>query len=155
MKFIILCFLSLLAFETTLYCQPAIKEKVEVAYGFNHLEASRSFNEAADIDSNCAMAYWGMAMGAPGMAAPSMYAHGITPGSTPASAIQILGSSTASAGKQLSFEEDVMVLPTSSEEQKKKKKVSKDKKKKAKRARKIAKHVTAFKNDMYVAVVKA
>lgn len=33
-----------------------------LAYGFNHLEAYRSFNEAADIDSNCAMAYWGMAL---------------------------------------------------------------------------------------------
>jgi len=33
-----------------------------LAYGFNHLEAYRSFNEAAEIDSNCVMAYWGMAL---------------------------------------------------------------------------------------------
>ncbi len=32
-----------------------------LAYGFNHEEAFRSFEEVARIDSNCAMAYWGMA----------------------------------------------------------------------------------------------
>ncbi len=31
------------------------------AYGFNHEEAFRSFKEAARLDTNCAMAYWGMA----------------------------------------------------------------------------------------------
>jgi tetratricopeptide (TPR) repeat protein len=31
------------------------------AYGFNHEEAFRSFQEAARLDTNCAMAYWGMA----------------------------------------------------------------------------------------------
>jgi tetratricopeptide (TPR) repeat protein len=33
-----------------------------LSYGFNHLEAFRSFNEAAEIDSSFAMAYWGMAL---------------------------------------------------------------------------------------------
>ncbi|MFT3946203.1 MAG: hypothetical protein QM763_04440 [Agriterribacter sp.] len=32
-----------------------------LAYGFNHAEAARSFYEAARLDSNCAMAYWGFA----------------------------------------------------------------------------------------------
>lgn len=32
-----------------------------LAYGFNHEEAFRSFKEAARLDTNCAMAYWGMA----------------------------------------------------------------------------------------------
>jgi tetratricopeptide (TPR) repeat protein len=32
-----------------------------LAYGFNHEEAFRSFEEVARLDSNCAMAYWGMA----------------------------------------------------------------------------------------------
>jgi len=32
-----------------------------LAYGFNHEEAFRSFEEVASLDSNCAMAYWGMA----------------------------------------------------------------------------------------------
>lgn len=31
-------------------------------YGFNHLEAYRSFKEAARLDPNCAMAYWGQAL---------------------------------------------------------------------------------------------
>ena len=32
-----------------------------LAYGFNHEEAFRSFKEVARLDSNCAMAFWGMA----------------------------------------------------------------------------------------------
>jgi tetratricopeptide (TPR) repeat protein len=32
-----------------------------LVYGFNHAEATRSFREAARLDPNCAMAYWGMA----------------------------------------------------------------------------------------------
>ena len=35
---------------------------IVLAYGFNHEEAFRSFQETAILDSNCAMAYWGMAM---------------------------------------------------------------------------------------------
>lgn len=31
-------------------------------YGFNHAEAYRAFREASRLDSNCAMAYWGMAL---------------------------------------------------------------------------------------------
>jgi tetratricopeptide (TPR) repeat protein len=31
-------------------------------YGFNHLEAYRSFKEAARLDPSCAMAYWGQAL---------------------------------------------------------------------------------------------
>ncbi|MCB9355195.1 MAG: hypothetical protein H6575_11570 [Lewinellaceae bacterium] len=32
-----------------------------LAYGFNHAEAARSFREAARLDPECAMAYWGLA----------------------------------------------------------------------------------------------
>jgi tetratricopeptide (TPR) repeat protein len=32
-----------------------------LVYGFNHAEATRSFREAARLDPNCAMVYWGMA----------------------------------------------------------------------------------------------
>lgn len=32
-----------------------------LAYGFNHAEALRSFQEAARLDPNCAMCYWGIA----------------------------------------------------------------------------------------------
>jgi len=33
-----------------------------LSYGFNHLEAFRSFQEAARLDPDCAMCYWGMAL---------------------------------------------------------------------------------------------
>lgn len=33
-----------------------------LAYGFNHAEAKRSFLEAARLDPNCAMCYWGVAL---------------------------------------------------------------------------------------------
>lgn len=33
-----------------------------LTYGFNHAEAARSFQEAAKLDSNCAMCYWGVAL---------------------------------------------------------------------------------------------
>lgn len=32
-----------------------------LAYGFNHAEAARSFQEAANLDPSCAMCYWGLA----------------------------------------------------------------------------------------------
>ncbi len=34
---------------------------LRLAYGFNHKEADRAFREAARLDPDCAMAYWGMA----------------------------------------------------------------------------------------------
>lgn len=39
-----------------------ISQGMMLTYGFNHAEASRSFREAARLDPNCAMAYWGMAL---------------------------------------------------------------------------------------------
>jgi tetratricopeptide (TPR) repeat protein len=39
-----------------------INQGVMLAYGFNHAEAARSFQEAARLDPACAMAYWGMAL---------------------------------------------------------------------------------------------
>ncbi|MCH8032472.1 MAG: hypothetical protein IH950_01780 [Bacteroidetes bacterium] len=41
--------------------QKYINQGIILAYGFNHEESFRSFEEAARLDSNCAMAYWGMA----------------------------------------------------------------------------------------------
>jgi tetratricopeptide (TPR) repeat protein len=40
--------------------QKYFNQGVILAYGFNHDEAFRSFEEVARLDSNCAMAYWGM-----------------------------------------------------------------------------------------------
>jgi tetratricopeptide (TPR) repeat protein len=39
-----------------------INQGVNLAYGFNHAEAARAFAEAARLDPNCAMAYWGGAL---------------------------------------------------------------------------------------------
>ena len=42
--------------------QKYFDQGIILAYGFNHEEAFRSFEEAARLDSNCTMAYWGMAI---------------------------------------------------------------------------------------------
>jgi predicted Zn-dependent protease len=39
-----------------------INQGVNLAYGFNHAEAGRSFREAARLDPQLAMAYWGQAL---------------------------------------------------------------------------------------------
>jgi tetratricopeptide (TPR) repeat protein len=39
-----------------------INQGINLAYGFNHAEAARAFAEAARLDPNCAMAYWGHAL---------------------------------------------------------------------------------------------
>jgi tetratricopeptide (TPR) repeat protein len=39
-----------------------INQAMMLTYGFNHAEAARSFGEAARLDPDCAMAYWGMAL---------------------------------------------------------------------------------------------
>ena len=41
--------------------QKYFNQGIILAYGFNHEESFRSFEEAARLDTNCAMAYWGMA----------------------------------------------------------------------------------------------
>lgn len=37
-------------------------QALTLAYGFNHLEAERSFREAARLDDSCAMCFWGAAL---------------------------------------------------------------------------------------------
>lgn len=39
-----------------------INQGVNLAYGFNHAEAGRAFREAARLDPECAMAFWGQAL---------------------------------------------------------------------------------------------
>jgi tetratricopeptide (TPR) repeat protein len=39
-----------------------VNQGVNLAYGFNHAEAGRAFREAARLDPDCAMAYWGQAL---------------------------------------------------------------------------------------------
>jgi tetratricopeptide (TPR) repeat protein len=42
--------------------QAFINQGVNLTYGFNHVEAGRAYREAARLDPNCAMAYWGQAL---------------------------------------------------------------------------------------------
>jgi tetratricopeptide (TPR) repeat protein len=42
--------------------QAYFNQGLRLIYGFNHHEALRSFKEAARLDPNCAMAYWGQAL---------------------------------------------------------------------------------------------
>jgi tetratricopeptide (TPR) repeat protein len=52
-------------FPVTVSRPPAqlfINQGVNLAYGFNHAEAGRAFAEAARLDPECAMAYWGQAL---------------------------------------------------------------------------------------------
>ncbi|GAB5552939.1 MAG: hypothetical protein Sapg2KO_25300 [Saprospiraceae bacterium] len=42
--------------------QKYFDQGLKLTYGFNHAEAHRSFKEAIKIDSDCAMAYWGIAL---------------------------------------------------------------------------------------------
>lgn len=42
--------------------QKYFNQGIIFTYGFNHEEAFRSYQEAARLDPDCAMAYWGMAM---------------------------------------------------------------------------------------------
>ena len=42
--------------------QKYFDQGLTLVYGFNHEEAIRSFEQAAKLDPNCAMAYWGIAL---------------------------------------------------------------------------------------------
>jgi tetratricopeptide (TPR) repeat protein len=42
--------------------QAFINQGLNLAYGFNHAEAGRAFREAARLDPECVMAYWGQAL---------------------------------------------------------------------------------------------
>ena len=41
--------------------QQYFDQGLRLAYGFNHAEAIRSFARAAELDTTCAMCYWGIA----------------------------------------------------------------------------------------------
>jgi tetratricopeptide (TPR) repeat protein len=42
--------------------QAFVSQGVNLSYAFNHAEAGRAFREAARLDPQCAMAYWGQAL---------------------------------------------------------------------------------------------
>src|SRR2546427_8775246 len=60
--------------------QAFFNQGVAQLYGFWFVEAERSFQEAARLDPNAAMAYWGIAMAAPGTFLPA-YQLVLTPNS--------------------------------------------------------------------------
>ena len=60
--------------------QAFYNQGVAQLYGFWFIEAERSFQEAARLDPNAAMAYWGIAMAAPGTFLPA-YQLALTPNS--------------------------------------------------------------------------
>lgn len=47
---------------TSLKAQEFFEQGLKLVYAFNHWEAIRAFREAARLDPNCAMAYWGLAL---------------------------------------------------------------------------------------------
>ena len=50
------------AVTASLEAQPYFDQGLRLDYGFNHDEATRSFARAAQIDSTCAMCFWGVAL---------------------------------------------------------------------------------------------
>jgi tetratricopeptide (TPR) repeat protein len=58
--------------------QQYFDQGLRFVYGFNHAEAIRSFKQAADLDSTCAMCYWGIALAyGPHVNAPMDSASGV------------------------------------------------------------------------------
>ena len=58
--------------------QQYFDQGLRLVYGFNHAEAIRSFTRAAEIDSSCAMCYWGIALAfGPHVNAPMDSASGV------------------------------------------------------------------------------
>ena len=58
--------------------QQYFDQGLRLVYGFNHAEAIRSFGRAAELDSSCAMCYWGIALAyGPHVNAPMDSASGV------------------------------------------------------------------------------
>src|SRR5262249_47456814 len=58
--------------------QQYFDQGLRFVYGFNHAEAIRSFRRAAELDSTCAMCYWGIALAyGPHVNAPMDSASGV------------------------------------------------------------------------------
>jgi twitching motility two-component system response regulator PilH len=58
--------------------QQYFDQGLRLVYGFNHAEAIRSFARAAELDPNCAMCYWGIALAyGPHVNAPMDAASGV------------------------------------------------------------------------------
>jgi tetratricopeptide (TPR) repeat protein len=77
--------------------QQYFDQGLRFVYGFNHAEAIRSFKHAADLDSTCAMCYWGIALAyGPHVNAPMDAASGVAAYAAVQKALALKSNATAS-----------------------------------------------------------
>ena len=77
--------------------QEYFDQGLRLVYGFNHAEAIRSFTRAAELDSTCAMCYWGIALAyGPHVNAPMDSASGIAAYAAVQKALALKSHATAS-----------------------------------------------------------
>jgi tetratricopeptide (TPR) repeat protein len=77
--------------------QQYFDQGLRFVYGFNHAEAIRSFKHAAELDSSCAMCYWGIALAyGPHVNAPMDSASGVAAYAAVQKALALKSSATAS-----------------------------------------------------------
>src|SRR4029078_2236420 len=77
--------------------QQYFDQGLRFVYGFNHAEAIRSFTHAAELDSTCAMCYWGIALAyGPHVNAPMDHASGIAAYAAAQKALALKSHATAS-----------------------------------------------------------
>src|SRR4029077_17791465 len=77
--------------------QQYFDQGLRLVYGFNHAEAIRSFTRAAELDSTCAMCYWGIALAfGPHVNAPMDSASGVAAYAAAQKALALKSHATAS-----------------------------------------------------------
>ena len=77
--------------------QQYFDQGLRFVYGFNHAEAIRSFTRAAELDSSCAMCYWGIALAyGPHVNAPMDSASGVAAYAAVQKALTLKSHATAS-----------------------------------------------------------
>ena len=76
--------------------QQYFDQGLRLIYGFNHAEAIRSFTRAAELDSTCAMCYWGIALAyGPHVNAPMDSASGVAAYAAAQKALALTSHATA------------------------------------------------------------
>ena len=79
--------------------QQYFDQGLRFVYGFNHAEAIRSFKQAAEFDSTCAMCYWGIALAyGPHVNAPMDSASGVSAYEAVQKALALKSHATAHEG---------------------------------------------------------
>ena len=76
--------------------QQYFDQGLRLVYGFNHAEAIRSFTHAAELDSTCAMCFWGIALAyGPHVNAPMDSASGVAAYAAAQKALELKSHATA------------------------------------------------------------